>query len=178
MLAVKPPELDLVRLGPAVPRVLDLRPPPRGRCEHRARDEHRGADEHQRDRDHPGSVRGDATGHDRGAEHQEGKAGGQQALAFSFVWETLSRWWRTPQVRGHNAPVATELQAELRVAAERLRDAADHALLPSISAPLEALQAAAVTAASAWSGSSLGYHSRVYYADFRSPPVDAHWSVE
>jgi predicted nucleotide-binding protein len=32
--------------------------------------------------------------------------------------------------------------------------------------------------AQAWSGSSLGYHSRVYYEDFKPPPPGAYFSVE
>jgi hypothetical protein len=30
----------------------------------------------------------------------------------------------------------------------------------------------------AWSGSSLGYHASVYYANFQTPPTDAYFSRE
>jgi predicted nucleotide-binding protein len=33
-------------------------------------------------------------------------------------------------------------------------------------------------AGKAWSGSHLGYHSRVYYQDFQTPPAGAHFSAE
>lgn len=33
-------------------------------------------------------------------------------------------------------------------------------------------------AGKAWSGSPLGYHSRVYYENFKTPPAGAHFSVE
>jgi predicted nucleotide-binding protein len=49
---------------------------------------------------------------------------------------------------------------------------------PAIEHPLAKLEQAAVDFARAWSGSALGYHSRVYYADFRPPPAGAHFSPE
>ncbi|MEP6913274.1 MAG: TIR domain-containing protein [bacterium] len=44
--------------------------------------------------------------------------------------------------------------------------------------PLQKIEHAANTIAKAWSGSWLGYHSRVYYRDFQSPPPGARFSQE
>jgi predicted nucleotide-binding protein len=44
--------------------------------------------------------------------------------------------------------------------------------------PLEKLEASANKVGKAWSGSWVGYHSRVYYGDFQSPPPGAHFSQE
>ena len=46
------------------------------------------------------------------------------------------------------------------------------------SSKLDALEKAAKTIGKAWSGSSLGYHSRVYYADFHRPPPGATFNPE
>ena len=59
--------------------------------------------------------------------------------------------------------------AELSAWAER-RQAATASLAP--------LEAAADRVAKAWSGSPIGYHSCVYYRDFRQPPAGAHFSPE
>ena len=45
-------------------------------------------------------------------------------------------------------------------------------------AVVEALKAAVRWFSEAWSGSSLGFHACVYYADFKRPPGDAHFSAE
>lgn len=50
--------------------------------------------------------------------------------------------------------------------------------LPEIKVPLEKLENAANQIEKAWSGSWLGYHSRVYYRDFQTPPPGAHFSQE
>jgi len=44
--------------------------------------------------------------------------------------------------------------------------------------PLQRLEDAARKVAKSWSGSWLGYHSRVYYRDFQSPPSGARFSQE
>ena len=46
------------------------------------------------------------------------------------------------------------------------------------SSKLDALEKAAKTIGKAWSGSSLGYHSRVYYADFQPPSPRAIFNAE
>ena len=46
------------------------------------------------------------------------------------------------------------------------------------SSKLDALEKAAKTIGKAWSGSSLGYHSRVYYADFQPPPPGATFNAQ
>lgn len=48
----------------------------------------------------------------------------------------------------------------------------------TVKGPLQKLEEAATKIGKAWSGSSLGYHSRVYYRDFQSPPPGAHFSQE
>lgn len=49
----------------------------------------------------------------------------------------------------------------------------------SFEAPeLEALYTAAITIGKSWSGSWLGYHANVYYADFQPPPPGAAFSIE
>jgi hypothetical protein len=47
-----------------------------------------------------------------------------------------------------------------------------------ITQPLTALEDAAVAAGKAWSGSWLGYQSRVYYRDLQPSPAGAHFSSE
>ena len=44
--------------------------------------------------------------------------------------------------------------------------------------PLQRLEDAANEIGKAWSGSWIGYHSRVYYQDFQIPPPGAHFSQE
>ena len=44
--------------------------------------------------------------------------------------------------------------------------------------PLERLETEANKAGKAWSGSWLGYHSRVYYRDLQPPPPGARFSQE
>ena len=48
----------------------------------------------------------------------------------------------------------------------------------SFADPLTTLLEAAESASAAWSGSSLGYHALVYYADLAPPPPGAHFSRE
>lgn len=47
-----------------------------------------------------------------------------------------------------------------------------------VSQPLSALRAAVAEVGRAFSGSWLGYHSRVYYENFQAPPPGAHFSQE
>jgi hypothetical protein len=67
---------------------------------------------------------------------------------------------------------------ELTDARKRLADAASMADAESIAAPLKALVEAAEKIGHAFSGSWLGYHSRVYYDGFRRPPPGANFSQE
>lgn len=66
---------------------------------------------------------------------------------------------------------------QLRAAAQRLEAAAER-LTEVGSAALDALETAASDVARAWSGSSLGYHATVYYADLSVPPPGEHFSSE
>ena len=49
---------------------------------------------------------------------------------------------------------------------------------PAAREPLEALENAADLIGKAWSGSFIGYHSRVYYHDLEAPPPGAQFSPE
>src|SRR5208282_4934066 len=48
----------------------------------------------------------------------------------------------------------------------------------AFASPLEALKDAANEVGKSWSGSWLGYHSRIYYAGFKPSPPGAHFSQE
>ena len=50
--------------------------------------------------------------------------------------------------------------------------------LAEVKLPLQKLEDATQKVGKSWSGSWLGYHSRVYYRDFRAPPPGAHFSQE
>lgn len=67
---------------------------------------------------------------------------------------------------------------ELVQIAERLDKAADPAILETDGKKLDALIAAAEQVGKSFSGSWLGYHSRVYYADLRPVPAGARFSQE
>ena len=67
---------------------------------------------------------------------------------------------------------------ELFELAEKLRKAAESGKANGVIKPLTALDEAALEVRKAFSGSWQGYHSRVYYADFKSPPPGAHFSQE
>ena len=69
-------------------------------------------------------------------------------------------------------------EQELLHIADRLDRLAEQGSDPAISRPLEALEKAATNSGKAWSGSWLGYHANVYYADLESPPPGAHFSQE
>lgn len=61
---------------------------------------------------------------------------------------------------------------------EPLNTAASAIERDEISQPLAALRAAVAEVGRAFSGSWLGYHSRVYYENFEAPPPGAHFSQE
>lgn len=67
---------------------------------------------------------------------------------------------------------------ELFAIADRLEAAAPPRVLDDAAPFLARLDEAANTAARAFSGSWLGYHARVYYADLKTPPPGAHFSKE
>ncbi len=71
-----------------------------------------------------------------------------------------------------------ELVSELRTIGMEMRSWEDQGNSPEISEPARRLQQAATQVAMAWSGSNIGYHSRVYYEDFAVPPPGAHFSSE
>jgi predicted nucleotide-binding protein len=65
---------------------------------------------------------------------------------------------------------------ELFACCERLKKAAE--IDPRVDEPLDALEGAAKRVKRSFSGSWLGYHSRVYYAGLQPPPPGAHFSQE
>jgi hypothetical protein len=67
---------------------------------------------------------------------------------------------------------------ELSGLARQLEAAAAAANTEDIQQPLKALQDAAHQVGRAFSGSWLGYHSRVYYQGFETPPPSANFSRE
>lgn len=71
-----------------------------------------------------------------------------------------------------------QLATELRAIAETLRALATRGDADEIVKPLRRLLAAAEAVGASWSGSPLGYHARVYYAEFQKVPPGARWSKE
>jgi hypothetical protein len=71
-----------------------------------------------------------------------------------------------------------DLGAELVGVAQRLREAAQDGDAPDVAGPLRHLRENAELVGRAWSGSPVGYHSRVYYAGFVPRPAGARFSVE
>src|SRR5215813_4227196 len=79
-----------------------------------------------------------------------------------------------------NAAVLRSMKTfeELFGLAKQLEAAADKGNAQDIEPPLKALQDAAHQVRRAFSGSWLGYHSRVYYEGFAPPPPGANFSQE
>src|SRR5688500_8444776 len=67
---------------------------------------------------------------------------------------------------------------ELFGLAEKLEHSCKAGSLTDLVAPLDAVEAAANRIKKAFSGSWLGYHSRVYYADLVAPPPGVNFSKE
>lgn len=74
--------------------------------------------------------------------------------------------------------MADDLIEELRAIAERLKRAAAVGERDDARGPLQSVMDSAAHVAKAWSGSNLGYQSRVYYADFEVPPPGAHFDSD
>jgi hypothetical protein len=69
-----------------------------------------------------------------------------------------------------------DLAVELRQIASELELIADEATSKPVRDPVTAVANACSAFSDAWSGSWIGYHSRVYYRDFQPPPLGAHFS--
>lgn len=67
---------------------------------------------------------------------------------------------------------------ELIEISDRLERLADAFESDEITNDLKRIGAACEEIGRAWSGSNLGYHSTVYYAEFVRPPAGAHFSIE
>jgi predicted nucleotide-binding protein len=73
--------------------------------------------------------------------------------------------------------MAEDLLSELRAFADGLKEAATNGESETKD-PLRGVMDAAAQIGKAWSGSNLGYQSRVYYADLEPPPPRAHFDSE
>jgi hypothetical protein len=71
-----------------------------------------------------------------------------------------------------------QLADDLRAPAVRLRAAARSGEGPAVTEPLARLESAAAEVGRAWSGSSLGFHARIYHADFEDPSPGTAFSSE
>lgn len=71
-----------------------------------------------------------------------------------------------------------DISDELFKIADKLDSAARATDDPEFKKPLSKLEEAANKVGKSWSGSWLGYHSRVYYRDLQSPPPGARFSQE
>lgn len=97
-----------------------------------------------------------------------------QAIAFRDTDAEVSVKFRFAR---YNGPMS-EISDELLEIAQELDSIQAEYDSPEIKAPLQKLENAANGIGKAWSGSWLGYHSRVYYRDFQTPPAGAHFSQE
>ena len=70
------------------------------------------------------------------------------------------------------------MATDLREAAERLASVAAEGEALAITGPTRKLLDACIRLENAWSGSWFGYHSRVYYRNFETPPPGARFSSE
>lgn len=70
------------------------------------------------------------------------------------------------------------LPLELRGIADRLNESVENGSSAAVTEPLDHLERSATEIAKAWSGSSFGFHARIYYADLAPPPPGAHFSAE
>ena len=71
-----------------------------------------------------------------------------------------------------------EVHEELLHIADRLDRLAERIDGAAIRGPLDALEQAATEVGKAWSGSCIGYHANVYYANLEPSPPGAHFSAE
>ncbi|MFJ6671947.1 TIR domain-containing protein [Actinosynnema sp. NPDC091369] len=77
----------------------------------------------------------------------------------------------------HNARMSETPAGELRVQVDRLRTLIEEVPRDEVHAA-ESLKKIAESYAKSWSRSNIGYHSRVYYEGFRSPPPGQHFNAE
>lgn len=74
--------------------------------------------------------------------------------------------------------MSERLAQELRELAEQLDEHAREGDTPDVTGPLQRLDQVIAHIEKAWSGSNMGYQSRVYYPDFEAPPPGAHFDSE
>ena len=70
------------------------------------------------------------------------------------------------------------LTSELNDIQDQLQSFVESAEPQDVMVPLTKLENGATLVGKAWSGSWLGYHSRVYYKNLQPPPPGAHFSSE
>jgi predicted nucleotide-binding protein len=88
-------------------------------------------------------------------------------MGVEFAWDANT---------GRRTPVLS-LEEELEAIAAEADAIALRMTEPKFAQSLDALNDAAETAGRAWSGSWLGYQSRVYYAGLQPPPPGAHFDI-
>ena len=71
-----------------------------------------------------------------------------------------------------------ELHEELLAIADRLSALGDRFSREEVRGPAERLREAATAVGKSWSGSWIGYHACVYYAEFQAPPPGARFSQD
>ncbi|MGA5272952.1 TIR domain-containing protein [Streptomyces cellulosae] len=69
-------------------------------------------------------------------------------------------------------------EGDLRRLSASLEEAAAAESADDVQAALKNAEKASGILADSWSGSSIGFHARVYYSDFTPPPAGAHFSSE
>ena len=72
----------------------------------------------------------------------------------------------------------TDSQDELLGIARDLEQLVSRGREPEVREPLDRLEQAAEEVGKAWSGSWLGYHANVYYANLQTPPPGTHFNLE
>jgi predicted nucleotide-binding protein len=89
----------------------------------------------------------------------------------------LARAIESPKLQFSDFLMRTHSE-ELFTLAGRLESVAERGAISAVKEPLGRLKDAAEQVGKSWSGSWLGYQSRVYYADFQPPPGGANFSLE
>jgi len=87
------------------------------------------------------------------------------------IWPSAKNFADRRMILENIASKLLELSECLKTQSDRIKDS-------QFSTPLDNLLKTASEIGSAWSGSWLGYHSRVYYANFESPLPKAYFSHE
>lgn len=90
----------------------------------------------------------------------------------------FSRIAKTLMPKASEGARVADAADELLDVADRLERSVQERKSPDFVGPLDKLEEAAGAVGKSWSGSWLGYHSRVYYDNLQPPPPGAHFSQE